>query len=381
MIGAGLSGLAVARELRARRVPVRILEQASLAGEAWHRRHPQLRLNTHRALSSLPGKKIPRAAGAFPSRKSIIRYLQDYADALDVPIEYGVTVERIEPARAGWRLETDAGIRHARHVVIATGHDRVPWIPDWPGRTNFTGRLLHAADFGELEQYRNQDILVVGAGNSGSDILNHLVRIPTARLRVSVRHGPVVFPERMWGLPVQRLSPLMARLPVPVVDRMLALTERIAFGKLAKWGMRRHPQGGATRLIESGIAPAIDRGFIAALKDGRLEVVPEIERFDADAVCLADGRRLCPGIVIAATGYRSGLQPMLGHLGVLTESGKPLIHGAEQQPSCPGLWFTGMQPRLTGFLYMAGRTGREIAVAIERETRDEFLGRPAEAFE
>ena len=77
VIGAGASGLAAANALRRRGIQVRIIDGASRAGEAWYHRHPQLRLNTHRLLSALPGLAIRKATGAFPSRDSIIRYLDD----------------------------------------------------------------------------------------------------------------------------------------------------------------------------------------------------------------------------------------------------------------------------------------------------------------
>ena len=77
VIGAGANGLAAARAVDARGIPVRILERAARAGDAWYQRHPQLRLNTHRILSGLPGCEIPKSAGAFPARDSIIRYLDD----------------------------------------------------------------------------------------------------------------------------------------------------------------------------------------------------------------------------------------------------------------------------------------------------------------
>lgn len=72
VIGAGISGLAVAYELWQRGVSVRIIDIAKRPGDAWRHRHPQLQLKTHRLLSRLPGMRIPRAAGAFPSRDSII---------------------------------------------------------------------------------------------------------------------------------------------------------------------------------------------------------------------------------------------------------------------------------------------------------------------
>ena len=366
VIGAGASGLAAASALRGRGIQVRIIDRASRAGDAWYHRHPQLRLNTHRQLSALPGLAIARAAGAFPSRDSIIRYLDEYAQRLDAPIDYNVEVRRIDQIRSGWVISSSAGEYHARHVVVATGYDRVPVIPDWKGRETFRKPLIHAADFGDLAAYRKRRILVVGAGNSGTDILNHLSRIETEQVWVSVRHGPVIFPVRLFGIPMQRLSPLFAVMPVRVADAMLALTEFIAFGDLKKWGLRKHPQGGITRLLTTGTAPAIDNGFVASLKAGKVTVVPAIDGFEADTVRLADGQIIEPDMVIAATGYHTGLQSILGHLDVLSESGVPKIHGDEQLDEYSGLWFTGMRPRLTGFFQLAGSTADKISRAIDR---------------
>jgi len=377
VIGAGASGLAAAQELRARGIPVRILDQATRPGDAWYHRHPQLRLNTHRHLSALPGLAIPRSAGAYPTRDSIIRYLDDYAARLDAPIDYGIQVTRVDAYENGWAIETDAAVYRARHVVVATGLERVPHIPDWPGRDHFSGKLLHAADFGEVTQYRGKDILVVGAGNSGSDILNHLAGIDVGRVWVSVRHGPVVFPRLLYGIPVQRLSPLFSVLPTRVADALLSLTEYVAFGRLSRWGLRKHPDGGVTRLLESGTSPAIDDGFVAALKVGKITVVPEVERFDATGLRLVDGQYVQPEIVISATGYRSGLEAILGHTGLLDKLGVPLIHGAEQMDGYRGLWFTGMRPRLTGFFHLAAKSAREIAGAIESEMRRKETTLPA----
>jgi len=367
VIGAGASGLAVAYELRERGLPVRIIDKAFRAGEVWHHRHPQLRLNTHRYLSGLPGMVIPKTAGAFPSRDDIIQYLDNYAEQLDVPIEYGVNVKHINRKKGVWLIETNKGVYSTRHVVVATGHDRVPLIPSWPGRKSFKNKFIHASDFGQLSSYRGKKVLVIGAGNSGTDILNHLSNIETQKIWVSVRHGPVIFPTHLYGVPVQLLSPILAKLPTPVVDGMLRLTEFLAFGNLKKWGLRKHRDGGATRLLISGTAPAIDNGFIAALKAGKVEVVAEVRAFEVDSVQLVNEQYIEPDIVIAATGYRTGLESIFMFGGVLNESGVPPVQGKQQLKDYPGLFFTGMQPGLPGFFYAAGLTGREIAKAIESE--------------
>jgi len=369
VIGAGASGLAAAYALQKREIAVRIIEKSSRAGDAWYHRHPQLHLNTHRHLSKLPGMAIPKTAGPFPSRDNIIQYLDDYAKRLtrqlDVAIDYGVTVERISQSGSGWTIETDKGVYTTHHVVVATGHDRVPHTPYWEGHKQFEKEIIHAADLGDISRYQGKKILVVGAGNSGADVLNHLSTIDTDKLWVSVRDGPTVFPKRLFGVPVQRLSPVLIRLSIPAVDRLLSLTEKIAFGDLRKWGLHKHPLGGATRLAETGTTPAIDNGFIAALKAGRIVVVAEIKQFESTVVQLVDKQRIEPDIVISATGYRTGLESLLGHLNILDDTGIPPIQGAEQLQDYPGLWFTGMKLRLSGVFLMAGDIAWEIAAAIE----------------
>lgn len=364
VVGAGIAGFAAAHALRQVGISVRILDRASRIAEAWRQRHPQLRLNTHRVLSGLPGLAMPASDGAFPRRDTVVRYLEEYASRLDVPIEFGIDVERADPVETGWRLQTDHGDYRADHVIFATGHDRVPYVPAYPGLDSYRRETRHAATFGKLAQYRNKRVLVVGAGNSGSDVLNHLARIETDRLWVSIRHGPVIFPTRLWGMPVQLLSPVLEWLPPRWVDRLLELTQWIAFGDLSRWGIRKHVTGGATRLLNEGVAPAIDNGFVAALKQGRVQVVPTVAGFESGHVLLRDGRLIDPDIVIFATGYRTGLQPILGHLDLLNTRGVPLINGAQQDPRYPGIWFTGMRPLLSGFFRAAGSTGNAIAEAI-----------------
>jgi cation diffusion facilitator CzcD-associated flavoprotein CzcO len=218
-------------------------------------------------------------------------------------------------------------------------------------------------------------VLVVGAGNSGSDVLNHLVEAGPRHLWVSIRHRSVVFPKRLLGVPVQLLSPIFELLPVQIADRFLQLTQRLAFGKLAKHGLKSHSTGGASRLAGDGTAPAIDTGFVAALKRGEIELVPEVAAFEGQSVRFADGTEVRPELVIVATGYRTGLEPLVGHLGVLNDAGVPRMNGAERDPKNPGLWFTGMRPRLSGFFRAAGRDGIAIARLIEHDVRGEQVSR------
>jgi cation diffusion facilitator CzcD-associated flavoprotein CzcO len=364
IIGAGVSGLALAWRLERLGIRPLVLDGAARIAETWRRRHEQLRLNTHRHFSQLPGRHPLRDAGVFASRDAVVRYLETYAGGLRCPIRFGISVSRIDRQGHGWRLRTTDGDVLARHVVVATGRERVPVVPRWPGVESFTGRVIHAADFGDVHAYRDRSILVVGGGNSGVDVLNHLVRIKTRELWLSVRTGTSIVPTRFLGIPVQRLSGIMNWLPTRLVDRSLNMTERLAFGDLRRFGLPHRSAGAATRLENEGVAPAIDNGFVEALKNGQVIALPAVARLERDKVVLADLREVRPDIVIAATGYSPGLEGMVGHLDVLDEKGIPRMNGTVAEPNLFGLWFLGMKPRLYGNFHAAVRDSRTLSKRI-----------------
>ena len=364
VIGAGAAGLAVTHALLRAGVPVRLLEQERHIGEPWRRRHKNLELNTHRTLSALPGVSYPVGTPAFPGKSLVIDMLDRFRQQHKLPIEFGVRIDRIARTGGHWTLSTNMGTRTASHVVVATGRDRTPHIPDWKGMAAFGGRVVHAADFGDGADYAGKKILVVGAGNSGFDVLNHLSRVDTADIWLSARHGPTLLPKRIFNISVHLMSPYIARLPVRLADALLRAGQRIAFGDLTRYGLPPAPAGGASRLADDYVAIASDDGAVDAIKSGRIKVVPEIGQFSGDGVILANGERVRPDIVIAATGYRTGLEQMVGALGVLDAKGYPLFNGADHSSGLPGLWFTGMRPSIRGCFANARLQARAIAAAI-----------------
>ncbi|TIV34020.1 MAG: NAD(P)/FAD-dependent oxidoreductase, partial [Mesorhizobium sp.] len=329
-------------------VTTRILEREQRLAEPWHRRHDNLHLNTHRDLSSLPGVSYPAGTPAFPHRSAVARHLNEFAETHRLPVAFGVEVDEIEFRGDHWLLRTSEGLKAARYVVIATGRDRQPFIPAWTGMDDFSGRIIHSADFGKASDYAGKKVLVVGAGNSGFDALNHLSRVETGQIWLSARNGPSLLPKRIGKIAVHRISPLMANLPTWLADAVMAATQRLVFGDLTKYGLPPAPSGGASRLGSDYTAIAADDGAVEAIKAGRIIVVPQLRAFRRDGVVLDNGQRIAPDIVIAATGYRTGLEPMLGKLGVLDAKGVPLFNGAANDPKLPGLWFTGMRPSIRG---------------------------------
>src|SRR4051794_28643873 len=170
VVGAGAAGLATAVLLQERGLRPLVLEAGPEAGAAWRGRYDRLRLHTPRLLSGLPGLRIPRRYGRWVARDDLIEYLRAYVDAHGLVVRTSTRVNRLDADGDSWRLETDSGPFHADQVVVATGYNGVPFIPDWPGRESYGGEMIHSSEYRNPAPFAGRDVLVVGAGNSGAEI-------------------------------------------------------------------------------------------------------------------------------------------------------------------------------------------------------------------
>lgn len=364
--GAGAAGLAAGAMLRRAGVDALVIERSDRVAASWRSRYAALRLNTPGWMSTQPGYRATgRRYGEYPSRDKWIQYLEDYSAHHQLELRFGTEIKRIADREGGWRVQTTAGALDASAVVVATGFDHDPYMPDWPGRHGFSGELVHACAYRDADPYQGRDVLVVGPGVTGSELAQLLVEGGAARVRVACRTSPHIYRRKLLGVSINVPGVVFNHLPVRVADELAWMGERILRGNLSRYGLPRPPLGVAT-LAKRQQAPAYDEGFVASVKAGRIEIVGAVEGFDGADVLLADGSRAQPEAVIAATGYRRGLEPLVGHLGVLDRRGTPLVHGARQHPAAPGLFFTGFRSDLSGQLRLMRFDARGIARAVAR---------------
>ena len=373
VIGGGAAGLSTAAALARRGIDSTVLERDDRIGGSWARRYDCLRLHTVKRYSGLAHYPIARDRPRYLSKDQYASYLREYSEALALDVSLGEQVDAVRPDPGGgdgldWQVRTNRGMRRAAVVVIATGHYAEPHLPRWDGADEFMGRVLHSSDYVTGASYRGQKTLVVGLGNSGAEIAADLAEHGAASISISVRTTPPIVTREMFGVvPVQLLGIALTPLGMPrMIDRCGAVLRRFAVGDLTPYGLGRAEWGPFTARKPA----VIDVGFLKQLKQRRVTVRPDVSRFEATGVVYADESREVIDVVVAATGFRTGLDAILQVPRVVDDTGRPLFRSG-RPTSTPGLYFVGFDETVRGHLFEANRESKQLAVEIGR-----YLGFP-----
>lgn len=369
IIGAGTSGISTAVALADRGITVLVLDRAEQAGSSWRHRYDRLRLNTGRQFSHLPNRPYPKGTPTFPTRDQVIDHIERHAHEDGIELRLGCTAERLDRGDGHWRLTTSTGVIETSQVVVATGFDHEPYVPDWPGRGTWPGDLVHSSQYRNPLPYQDKRVLVVGSGCSGMEIAYDLATGGAAHVWLAVRTPPnIMLRTGPGGLPGDVLATPLYHAPVRVADAIARVGRRMDIGDLSEFGLPTPAEGIFARSARLGVAPAIvDRDVIAAIRDGSIQITRGVGSLGAHGVDLADGVRVDPDAIVCATGYRRGLEKLLGHLGVLDERGRPTTTGA--RPAADGLRFIGFVPRPSQIGY-AAKQARRATKAIARELQN-----------
>jgi putative flavoprotein involved in K+ transport len=377
VVGGGPAGLSAAYDLvRAGRTPL-VLERTRAVGDVWRHHYDGLRLNTGRVLSRLAGESIPRKAGGWPSRDDFVRHLEGFPARGGFEVVTGVEAQRVTRATSGqWEVHAaDGRVFRAGTVVVATGGSRVPVVPAWTGLDTFRGRILHASAFRSAAEYRGQRVLVIGSGNSAAEIASRLTE-HAAEVTCAVRTPPHLLPKSVLGIPMAGWGLVLRHLPAAWADGMMLALQRFTFGDLGFRGLPLPKTRLSVKFGETNVVPTLYEGFARDVKAGRIRIVGELRRFEGDevvvdaSVAARDGTstttRLRPDVVVAGTGYRSGLRELIDVPGLIDEHDRPRVTGAAQHPSAPGLFFIGQSNPLTGQLREIRLEAAAIGQALRR---------------
>jgi hypothetical protein len=173
-----------------------------------------------------------------------------------------------------------------------------------------------------------------------------------------LREGPA-------GLPGDVIATPLYHLPTRIADAIARVGRKQSVGDLTEFGLPVPEEGIFARNARLGVAPAIvDEEVIDAIRNRSIEIVRGVESLDTDGVSLADGGRLVPDAIVCATGYRRGLEALVGHLNVLDENGRPRAVG--KHAVAQGLRFIGYVPRPSQ-IGATAKQAKRAARAIARE--------------
>ena len=350
VIGAGQAGLSTGYFLARHGLPHVILEAHPQVGDTWRRRWDSLRLFTPARFDGLAGMPYPAPSHSFPTKNEMADYLEAYASRFRLPVRTGVRVNRV--SRQGDHYLVSAGDQafEAEHVVVAMATFQRPKVPPFAAELDPGIVQLHSSDYRNLAQLAPGSVLVVGAGNSGSEIALETARAGRETWLAGRDVGHVPF----------RIEGSVGRLLVPFVFRVVfhrVLTVDTPVGRKVRPAAVSH---GAPliRVKPKDLAAAGVRrvGRVAEVRDGR----PVLE----------GGPVLEPANVVWCTGYHPGLSWI--DLPVFGPGGEP-VQTRGVAPGEPGLYFVGLH-----FLYALSSTMIHGAERDARRVADTIASRAGE---
>lgn len=366
VIGAGSSGLAVMKALRAHGVDVEGVERGSDVGGLWRYENDNglsgayrsLRTNVSRSRMEYPSFAMPECYGDYPCHADMAAYLGAYADAnaLRQKIRFGTTVWRLEPAPdGGWWITFDDGSKRCYGaVVVATGLFWSPSFPTYAG--SFDGAVSHSHDYRTPVPFAGSRVLVVGAGQSAAEIAVEVSAV-AERTFLSVRRAVHVIPRWIGRRPYDAadVAPLN-KLPWRPLNQVYRMRVSRALGPVpASWRVPSHRMLEGIPIVSSDLLPAIRRGDVL--------VKAAIDRLSGGRVRFVDGSEELVDRIVYATGYRIRL-PFLSTLLVSAEGRRLPLYRRIVPPDLDGLFFAGFVDAPGGLLPLVEAQGQWIAAAL-----------------
>ncbi|HEY2716969.1 MAG TPA: NAD(P)-binding domain-containing protein [Solirubrobacterales bacterium] len=318
IVGAGSSGIVAAQVLAARGIPFDIFEKGSQIGGNWRYENDNgmssayrsLHINTSRRVMAYKTLPMPDHYPDYPDHFQMAAYFDEFADhfGLREKIRFQTEVVRAEPVdggAGGWDV-TVAGpegeeTNHYRAMLVANGHH---WDPRWPepafpGAEEFEGEQIHVHHYRESDVLVGKRVLVLGIGNSATDVAVESSRIADATF-IATRRGAWVLPKYINGKPIdETLNPITGLAPIPLQRFFTMRALGIAVGQMETYGLPKPDH----KLFEAH--PTVSSELLPRLGHGDITAKPNIERYDGGrTVRFVDGSREEIDLVVYCTGYK-----------------------------------------------------------------------------
>jgi cation diffusion facilitator CzcD-associated flavoprotein CzcO len=376
VVGAGSSGIPVAKALRERGIAFDVYEKSDRVGgnwvfrnkNGWSSAYRSLHINTSRDRMEYADFPMPRDYPDFPHHTQIARYFDGYVDhfGLRDAIRFETGVSHIARLPGGaWQVDTDRGESHRYDAIaVASGHHWDPRGPSPRPPGPFAGLEFHShfyVDPTEPHDLRGKRVVVVGMGNSAMDLACELSRDGVAaRVLLVARRGAHVVPHYWFGRPLDQLLTLPPWAPWPVKRAVASFFHKLAVGDMTRYGLPApdHRLGEAHPTVSSEILPRLGRGDVV--------VKPAIAALDGDAVRFTDGSREPADAIVWCTGYNVTFPFFDRAFLAAPDNDLPLFHRV-WKPGLDSLFFVGLLQPLGAVMPLAEAQAKWIAAYLAGE--------------
>ncbi|XP_076932805.1 putative indole-3-pyruvate monooxygenase YUCCA10 [Bidens hawaiensis] len=348
IVGAGPSGLATAACLHQLSIPYIMLEREDCIASIFNKySYNRLHLHLQKQYCELPHLPFPKEFPTYVPRKDFLNYLNNYASCFNINPRFNNLVKFAKFEEGKWKVEVEVGgdgnnnniWYEGRFLVVATGENTEPVVPEVEGLSEFKGEVIHSTEYKSGEKYENKNVLVVGAGNSGMETALDLANYG-AKTSIVIR-SPVHVVSR-WSVNLGLM--LQKSLPLHLVDSMLVLVNIIMYGDLTKYGIQRPKEGPFSGLVRIGKYPIIDMGTTEKIKSGEIQVLPALKSIKGggDEVVFENGKSYQFDVILFATGFKRSTHLWLKGDHGLNQDGLPKAMFPNHWKGDNGLYFVGL---------------------------------------
>ena len=197
IVGGGQSALTCGYYLRRTKFSYVILDKQEKCGGAWNNTWDSLTLFSPSEHSSLAGWLMPKSENVFPLKDEVVNYLCQYEQHYQLPVKRSVEVLSIAFENKLFIIKTTKGDYLAKAVIGASGTWDNPFIPKIEGARFFKGIQIHSANYKNAEKFKNKNVLVVGEGNSGAQIVAEISKV--TKVKWSTQKEPQFLPDDVDG--------------------------------------------------------------------------------------------------------------------------------------------------------------------------------------
>ncbi|KAJ3158359.1 flavin-containing monooxygenase [Geranomyces michiganensis] len=322
IIGAGLGGLIAVKECLSHGLQPVCFELAKDVGGLWNATQPDLvykaRLydslvvNISKERMGLSDFPIPEDYPQYLPHSLVHEYLKAYAVHFNllkyIALSTMVQTVRKRPADGRWELVTckvdsagqptgmPANTIVADRVIVSSGKHWKPKMPILSGIKSFQGSVMHSRDYTRPEDFRGKRVVILGFGNSATDIAVELSSIASS-VTISARKSPMLMPRvTTYGKPTDHLaSRVSQQVPKWLKRKIFANLSAQYTGDIRRFNLEAtDPLGGLF---------TVNGDLVGRLITGKVKIAPGVQSLSNDAVTFADGTMAACDILIMCTGF------------------------------------------------------------------------------